>query len=139
MPETLTLASTSSSLSGYGLLQVIRSSLGSESWQRNHTWTAKAEWEHRRQGFPLARDLRWRFAKNWNATFEKDETAVPIDAPASAVKRPAAAPSKPATGDTSESPTKSATADSKIDSSTASSKKEAEKASDKPSQPEGPA
>ena len=90
-------------------------------------------------GLSHGTDLRWRFAKDWNATFEKDETAVPIDAPASAVKRPAAAPSKPAAGDTSESPTKSATADSKIDSSTASSKKEAEKASDKPSQPEGPA
>jgi HEAT repeat protein len=61
---------------GYGLLEIVRSSLGSESWQQNHTWTVKAEWEHRLRGFPSGTQPRWRFAKDWNATGERDESTV---------------------------------------------------------------
>jgi HEAT repeat protein len=125
-PETISVASTSPP-TGSGLLQVIRSTLGSESWQSNHTWTAKAEWEHRRMGFPLAKDLRWRFAKNWDASFEKDETTISIDAPASTAKQTAAPSSKPAKGDTAENPVKGAAADSKTAAATATPKDQAEK------------
>lgn len=139
LPATLTLASTSPPPAGYGLLQVLSSSLRSESWQRNHTWTAKAEWEHRRQGFPLPKDLRWKFAKDWAAPLEKDETNVPIDAPGSAANHPPAAPSKRPEGDTRESTAKSTAAESKTDSATESPKDDTEKASVKPSQPDSDA
>jgi hypothetical protein len=56
------------------LLEIVRSSLGSDSWQQYHTWTVKAEWEHRLRGFPSAKELRWRFAKDWNATGDRDES-----------------------------------------------------------------
>jgi HEAT repeat protein len=68
------ISTVSQAPDGYGLLEIVRSSLGSESWQQNHTWTAKAEWDRRLRGFPSAKELRWRFAKDWNATGDRDES-----------------------------------------------------------------
>jgi HEAT repeat protein len=136
--ETLTL--TSSSSSGTGLVEAIRSSLAAESWLRNHTWTADGEWEHRRGSFPSAKDLRWRFAKAWNTSIEKDETAapidVPVDSPASAAVRPDTAKTELPTRDKTGSPAKNAAAISKTDSSAATPADETGNASDKSSQPE---
>ena len=105
----------------------MRSSLGSESWQKNHNWNAKDEWDHRRDGFPLAKDLRWRFAKDWGAP-EKIETAkteaakteaAKTEAPA-AIDSPVEAKSK--TDEKNETAAKSAALDSKTDSAGASAK-----------------
>src|ERR1700733_1144518 len=68
------ISTVSQTPDGYGLLEIVRSSLGSESWQQNHTWTAKAEWDRRLRGFPSAKELRWRFARDWNATGDRDES-----------------------------------------------------------------
>jgi HEAT repeat protein len=79
------ISTVSQAPDGYGLLEIVRSCLGSESWQQNHTWMATAEWEHRLRGFPSAKDLRWRFAKNWNATGDRDESTT--DERATSAKR----------------------------------------------------
>jgi HEAT repeat protein len=85
---TSAISTASQAPDGYGLLEIIRSSLGSETWQQNHNWTVKAEWEHRLRGFPSAKDLRWRFAKNWNATGDREEsTAAANDERATSAKR----------------------------------------------------
>ena len=83
------ISAVSQAPDGYGLLEIVRSSLGSESWQQNHTWVATAEWEHRLRGFPSAKDLRWRFAKTWNATGDRDEstTVAAVDERATSAKR----------------------------------------------------
>jgi HEAT repeat protein len=121
-------------------VEAIRSSLAAESWLQNHTWTAQAEWERRRGGFPSPKDLRWRFAKAWNTSIEKDETAVaidaPVDAPASAAARPDSAKTELPTRDKTGSQTKNTAASPKIDSSAASPADAAPKASDPSSQPE---
>jgi HEAT repeat protein len=99
------------------LIEVVRSSLDSESWQCNHLWTAKAEWDHRRRGFPLAQDLQWKFAKHWDPVAENAESQIAVDAPVAEKKRPADASPKASTGDAKKSTTKSAAAaDAKRDS-----------------------
>jgi HEAT repeat protein len=106
------LSSASPSVARYGLLEVIRSSLGSDSWQQNHTWTAKAEWDNRLRGFPSANDLRWRFAKDWNATGEgEDSVTATIDQPESTTKRPKSSSAKSPTTDSQKNPAKGATSD----------------------------
>ena len=114
-PDSLVVSPTSASGSDT-LLEVVRSSLDSESWQRNHIWTAKAEWDHRRRGFPLAQDLRWKFAKNWNPARENAESPAPVDVPVAEKQRPAEASSKRSTGDAKKSATKSPATNPKKDS-----------------------
>jgi HEAT repeat protein len=129
-----TVVSTSpSSPSPFGLLEVVRATLGSEGWQSNHAWTANAEWEHRRIGFPLARDLRWRFAGDWDASIEKDETSSSIDTPADGSKRSLAPQSKPAKDDSSDNHAKTAATKTNTDATTATSNKADEKSSDQTS------
>ena len=108
------ISTVSQSPDAYGLLEIVRSSLGSESWQPNHHWTAKAEWQHRAGHFPSPKDLRWKFARDWNATGERDDSAV--DERATTAKRDSAA----------KKPNKTATANAKENSAADSSKPGAE-------------
>jgi HEAT repeat protein len=114
-PDSLVVSPTSASGSDT-LLEVVRSSLDSESWQRNHIWTAKAEWDHRRRGFPLAQDLRWSFAKNWDPARENAESPAAVDVPVAEKQRTEEASSKTSTGDAKKSATKSPATDPKKDS-----------------------
>jgi HEAT repeat protein len=133
-PDTLTLVSSSSSNSD--LVEAIRASLGAESWLHNHTWTAQAEWEHRHGRFPAAKDLRWRFAKAWNASTEKEDAASTVDAPTSAATPSDGAKSELPARDKTASQAKNTAAASKLESSAAAPADETGKASDKASQPD---
>jgi HEAT repeat protein len=133
--ETLAVPPMSSAPSDT-LLQVIGSSLDSESWQRNYAWSAKAEWENRQGGFPVAKNLRWRFAKDWAPVSEKAESAVAIDASGVPTKDPAAASSKTSSGKSTEASTKSPTPDSNADSSGARTTRETGNTSETHSEPE---
>jgi HEAT repeat protein len=130
-PETLTVAKPAAASSD-SLMDVIRTSLGTESWRQNHAWTAKAEWDHRKLGFPSAKDLRWKFAKDWDPSAEKDETDVRIDKPAA--KQAAANSTQPTKSEASDADAKSKTDKNKND--TASATPTVDKKSDPPSEAE---
>jgi HEAT repeat protein len=134
-PDSLVVSPTSASGSET-LLEVVRSSLDSESWQRNHVWTAKAEWDHRRQGFPLAQDLQWKFAKNWDPARENAESPATVDAPAVEKDRPAGASPKASTAEASQAATKSPTTDPKRDSPGDSTVDESRSTQDARAEPE---
>ncbi len=134
-PDSLVVSPTSASGSDT-LLEVVRSSLDSESWQRNHIWTAKAEWDHRRRGFPLAQDLRWRFAKNWDPARENAESPSAVDVPVEEKQRPEQATSKTSTGDAKKSATKTPATDPKKDSPGDSTADEGRSTKDAQAEPE---